>query len=115
LDSDLSFLFPDKADNLRQLLREEIRYILLHEGDSIEVTFNIAVDPKTAVDGDDYALEPAAKVFTAQISPDGPSVVVLTAKLGRDVEYTLTVANYVRAANGSTLDPATNTAKFKLA
>ena len=115
LDSDLSFLFADQSANLRKLLTEEVRYILLHVGDRIQVSFNIDVNPKMAMDGDDYELQPTAKVMKAQISPDNPSVVMLTAKLKRNVEYTLTVANYLRAADGSTLDPDNSTATFKLA
>jgi hypothetical protein len=128
LNSDLSFLFPDLSPNplvpedacddfanLRKLLTEEVRYILLHVGDSIQVQFNIDVNSKTTMDGDDYELQPTAKVMTAQISPDNPSVVLLTAKLERNVEYTLTVPNYLRAADGSTLDSESSPVKFKLA
>lgn len=114
VNSDLSFLFACQPENQRKLLIEEVRYVLLHAGASIQVSFNIAVNPQTAMDEDDYELEPAAKVFTAQVSLDDPSVVVLTAQIERNVEYTLTVAQYVKAANGSTLDLETNTTKFSL-
>ena len=83
-------------------------------GDSIQVHFNIDVNPKTTMDGDDYELQPTAKVMTAQISADNPSVILLTAKLERNVEYTLTVPNYLRAADGSTPDPESSTVTFEL-
>ncbi|NEO34970.1 MAG: hypothetical protein F6J90_01080 [Moorea sp. SIOASIH] len=114
LDRDLSFLFAGQPENQRKLLLEQVRYVLLHAGASILVSFNIDVDPQTAMDEDDYELEPAAKVFTAQVSQDDPSVVVLSAQIERNVEYTLTVAQHVKAANGSTLDLETNTTKFRL-
>jgi len=114
LNSDLSFLFAGQPDNLRTLLIEQVRYVLLHAGASIQVSFNMAVNPQTATDEEDYELEPAAKVFTAQVSQDDPSVVVLSAQIERNVEYTLTVGQYVKAANGSTLDLETNTTQFRL-
>lgn len=115
LGSDLSFLFADQSVNLRRLLTEEVRYILLHVGDSIQVSFNIDINSKTTMDGDDYELQPTAKVMTAQISADNLSIILLTAKLKRNVEYTLTVPHYLRAADGSTLDPESSTVTFKLA
>ena len=115
LETDLAYLFQDKAEKMRQLLIEEVRYVLLHAGASIRLSFNIALNPKSAVDSPDYQLQPGAEILAARLSADSASDIVLTANLQRSVKYTLTVARYVNAANGSTLDTDHNSVKFSLA
>ncbi len=112
LSTDLSFLFADVAANLKALLTEEVRYILLHAGATVDVSFNIPAsnigEPSV------YRLEPETSIRSVQVSKDNLSA-VLTAKLQKNVEYTLTVAKAAKGEDGSTLDPTKRTAAFTLA
>ncbi len=114
LDTDLHFLFENQPEKLDQLLTSEVRYVLLHVGSKVQVSFNVPIKPGSALDVDDYELEPEAKVSAVEIREGESSIATLTAHLQRDVEYTLTVARSVRAADSSTLDPENDTATFKL-
>jgi hypothetical protein len=114
LDTDLSFLFEDQPEKLKQLLSGEVRYVLLHSGAEVRVYFNMPVNDRTALDVDYYELEPEAKISGVAVSEDNSSVVVLTAQLQRDKEYILRVSRGVKASDGSTLDPKSDAAKFKM-
>jgi hypothetical protein len=114
LDTDLSSLFADQPANRQTLLREEVRYALLHAASEVKVSFSLPLNADTASMAHNYELEPAAKVLGAQVSGDGTSV-TLSVALKKGTEYALTVSGAVRAADGSTLDHASNTVSFTLA
>lgn len=81
---------------------------------SIVVTFNEAVSPYTAENPNRYTLEPKTVISSAKLNPEDKSKVILAAELQPESEYILTVS-YVRAFDGSTLDPESSTVTFKLA
>ncbi|HYF32995.1 MAG TPA: Ig-like domain-containing protein [Chitinophagaceae bacterium] len=115
INTDLDFLFKDITDKDERLMMiGDVRSILLHAPTVIELEFNTTVNPSSASSKYNYSLTEGGTVVTAQAKVNIP-VVEITAELKRGTEYTLTVSNYVRSSNGSTLDPAQSTAKVKIA
>lgn len=75
------------------------------------VTFSLPVDSTTASELGNYALEPLASAYSAQVSPTDPTTVVVTADLAAQTEYTLTVGG-VLSIEQQPLMPGKNTAVF---
>lgn len=111
LTTDLSFLFAEEEANLKALLIEEVRYVLLHVKATVQVSFTLPV--VSTVDSSVFKLVPDARIGSATVSKDGLSI-ELTAALQKDTEYKLTVSRVIKAVNNSTLDPKSNTATFTL-
>jgi hypothetical protein len=57
---------------------------------SVTVTFNLPVDPETAQQIGNYGFDPHADTFSASVSPDTPSAVVIVADLTPATTYELT-------------------------
>lgn len=116
MTTDLSFLFTDqKEENLRAYLISAVRSVLLHSGAQVRLFFNMPVSVNSAKDLGDYEFEPFARVLSADAADDNSGVVIVKAALQRNVEYTVTVSNFLRAKDGSTLDQGSNTATFTMA
>lgn len=114
IDTDLDFLFKDKPENLKRYLTEKVRSILMHAPAKIGLTFNLPVSAERVSAISNYDLEPETRIGQAQVDEKEASVVWLTAYLLRNKEYTLTVSNYLRSKDGSTIDPKNNSIQFKL-
>lgn len=112
IDTDLSFLFAGEADNVKRLLTEQVRYVLLHAGANVKVSFNMPLNATQALGASNYEFAPQARVHSVLVGTTDPAVII-TASITRGVEYTLTVSNYVKAADGSTLDPDHSTVSVK--
>ena len=114
MDTDLSYLFSDKTENLRNLLIEEVRYILLHMPARIYLNFNRNMAASKGTTATSYQLTPDGTIKSVEAKEDASPEVWLQAVINRDVEYTITVSRYVKAADGSTMDSQMNQAKFTL-
>lgn len=68
---------------------------------SVTVVYDIAVDPVTAQDVNNYAIDHGLDVLAAALQPDGQTVVLTISELTPDVVYTLTINNVL-----DTLEPA---------
>ncbi|KVK96223.1 hypothetical protein WJ45_20130 [Burkholderia ubonensis] len=82
--------------------------------DTFTVTFNLPVDPVTAIELGNYGLEPPVAAYSAQVSKEDPSTVEVAANLARDTEYTLTVVG-VLSIEQQPLLPDKNVAVFHTA
>jgi Big-like domain-containing protein len=83
---------------------------------TVIVTFNLAVDPATASQPANYAVDEKdsgdpARVFNAQVSPDDPATVLVTADLLPKTKYTVTVSG-VLSTKQQPLVPGKVTADF---
>lgn len=78
---------------------------------TITVGFNLPVDPVTAGELGNYALEPLASAYSAAVSKDDPMTVVIAADLAAGTEYTLSVAG-VLSSEQQPLVPGKNSAVF---
>ncbi|ACV63635.1 Hedgehog/intein hint domain protein [Desulfofarcimen acetoxidans DSM 771] len=114
IDTDLSFLFKDKPDNLNRYLTEEIRFILRHVPARIRLTFNLPLSAEKASAVGSYELEPESNIMHAGVDEKDPAVLWLTARLQKETEYTLTVSKYLKSKDGSTVDPQNNSIQLKL-
>ncbi|WP_243711604.1 Hint domain-containing protein [Paenibacillus sp. BK033] len=111
--TDLSFLFADQTDEIKTLLTEEVRYVLLHAASTVELHFNTTVKAIHAADEDDFSFTPNAVITDAQPGKSNSSV-LLKVSLERGVTYTVSVSRALTSDIGSTLDPNSSTAEVTL-
>lgn len=108
LETDLSFLFPDADAKTKPSLLSRVRAILDDGDHDVALEFNMSMTNRPILP-DDFEFTPAATVTATSRQLEATDVLHVKAKL-EPGKYTVKVNQEVQSTNGSTLDPAHDSA-----
>ncbi len=79
---------------------------------SVKLEFNQPVSSRNATFATNYDITPKVEIESVELEDNNKSFVTITGVFTTGTQYNLTVKDYLRAENGSTLDPDQNNVSF---